>query len=476
MKKVDMTKKFTFPESLWAGTDHSLILAMEAYDAMMAGMFDQSAQQQESAVPHNFSVQGDIGVVTIRGPLVNNDSPYNMYRGVTSYSDIRKAMIYGATQEGIKAILLDIDSGGGAVSGVSDVGNLISSIDKSIKPVYAFTDGTMASAAYWLGVSSRGVWVSQTAMSGSIGVISTHQEYSKAFKAEGVGVTVMRAGEFKALANSMEPLTEVAQNQIQSQLNAAYGVFAGHVADRLGMSLAVFDTTAGQGREFFGASAVDAGLAKGVKTYDSMISMISQKVIDSSAKKDNTPSNYQKGVPMTRHALTEQQIAAIAAGAGEHVAEIIQPAVALAAAEPVVVADVVHALTEHKKENDQSGLISYLQSQVKEKDAELLAQSVELVGIKAKVASIEATHTGLVKIAALSVSNMRVGLRLAKADFTAMSPEVLLAEHASTSLTFATAFKVGGVSAVAAPETKVEFTVDSNHAGRIAATQFSPKK
>jgi nicotinate-nucleotide pyrophosphorylase len=69
-----------------------------------------------------------------------------------------------------------IDSGGGAVSGVADAGNLIKLIDQSVKPIYSFTDGAMCSAAYWLGCSAREVYSSNVSTVGSIGVIATHME------------------------------------------------------------------------------------------------------------------------------------------------------------------------------------------------------------------------------------------------------------------------------------------------------------
>jgi hypothetical protein len=97
-----------------------------------------------------------------------------------------------------------------------------------------------------------------------------------------------------------------------------------------------------------------------------------------------------------------------------------------------------------------------------------------LQGLKTKLAGMEATHDGLVKIAAQSVSTMKVALGHAKGDFNAMAPEMLLAEHAATTDAFTKAFKVGGVAAVKAVETKDEAKAPSPlHLARIAATRFS---
>lgn len=477
-------RKFTFPESMWAGNEHSLTLATEAHDMMMAGMFDAREAPPPVEAPYAFDLQGNVGVVSVKGPLVNNDDPYNRYRGVTSYADVRRAMVYAAQHADVQAILLDINSGGGAVSGCADCGALIASIDSSVKPVYAYTDSVMASAAYWLGSSARKVYVSQTAMTGSIGVISTHMEYSKMLKEAGVGVTVMRAGEYKALANSLEPLTDVAKMQIQDQLNAAYGIFIGHVAEARGTTVAIADKTMGQGREFFGAAAVEAGLADGVKTFDAVVSFISKKGIDTSRKKDTMAGNYPQGSTMPRQALTEQAIAAMAAGAPLDEAAAAAAAEA-AAAQATADAAAAQAATEAAAaaqaateaaaaEPANTALVSYLQGQVKDKDAELLAQSIELKGLKDKLAGMEASHQGLMKIAAQSVSNMKIGLGQAKGDFSALSPELLLAEHSATSEAFTNAFKVGGVAAVNPPAKQEEVKgPDPLHAARIASTRFS---
>lgn len=466
--------KFAFPESVWAGTDHSLLIAMDVHAILMAGLYDQPAQDAPE-VPYGFTKQGDVGIISVRGSLVNREIPsWAQGRGMTGYPDIAKALVHGATEAGVKALLLDIDSGGGAVAGVDDTSTLIKQIDKSIMPVYAFTGGTMASAAYWLGASARGVYVSQTAMSGSIGVIATHQEYSKLFKEMGIGVTVVRAGEYKALANSMEPLSEVAKKQLQDQLNAAYAVFIGHVAESRGVSVAVADQTIGQGREFFGVAAVDAGLVDGLKTFDSMMSMINAKLIDTSAQREQTAINFPRGQNMPRQALTEQNIAAIAAGAAtgasastEGAAAIEEAVAAEAASEAAVVA------TAPTAADTSAPLVTYLQGQVKDKDATILAQSLELNTAKAQVESMQASHAGLVKIAATSLSNMKVGMGMRKADYSAMAPDQLLAEHDTTAKAFTEHFKVGGVAAVEAPEAGAAAELDPLHMLRIAATRLT---
>ncbi len=474
-----MSTKNTFPEVLWAGTEHSLALAMEAHDRMMAGAFSDDEEDDDDEVPFNYSVQGDVGIIAIKGSLTNRDVWYNRYLGVTSYADIRKALMYAASSD-VKAIVLDIDSGGGAVSGVADAGNLIKLIDQSVKPVYAFTDGAMCSAAYWLGCSAREVYSSNVSTVGSIGVIATHMEYSKALKDAGVGVTVVRAGEFKALANSVEPLSDKAKTQLQNQLNAAYNVFLEHVADCRKTTVNLCDANMAQGREFFGKEALAAGLVDGIETFDSMMSKVEMKLLDIEKHSNNNLGNYQRGIDMGKKALTETDIAALAAGvdldaAADPVVEGNESTTEAASTEAEAVETTAEVTeTEEKKHDNQASVVSFLQAQVKEKDAEILNLSIEVKGFKDKVASIEATHNGLTDVVRKAVAGMKVRMGASNVDLSALSAQELLADYAATSEAFLKTFKAGGVAAVDAASAEVQSpTMSPRQKARVDAARFT---
>lgn len=261
-------------DGVWAGSEASLddyLSLMSQVDLKLSAGWQPEATQVAPAIPRLLTVAGNVGVVAIAGPLTNNDSPWNEIFGITSYGAIREAMIHAANDPAITSILLDINSGGGAVSGVSDTGNLIRQVNENSKPVVAFTDGGMLSAAYWLGCSAGQVFASNVAHVGSIGVLATHVDRSEQLRQDGLKVSIIRAGEFKALANSIEPLTEAARAQIQEGVDAAYQVFVGHVAEMRDTSYANADKTMAQGREFFGDQAVKAGLVDGITSFDALM-------------------------------------------------------------------------------------------------------------------------------------------------------------------------------------------------------------
>lgn len=439
-----------FPETMWLGTQHSLEAAIAALGAMAA--FTGTMPEEEEELPHNLSIQGDVAVVRIAGPLINSDTPYARYFGVSTYNDIRTALIAAVGRQGVKSILLDISSGGGAVAGVEDTANLIRKIDKQIMPVYACTDGVMASAAYWVGAAARKVYASSTAVVGSVGVMQVHQENTAMLEKMGVKTTVLRAGEFKALANPHEPLSAAARNQAEGHLQAIYGVFISHVADCRGVTVDHADSTMGQGREFVGRAALVAGLIDGVESFDGVMSKVQASLLDSGGMSENNLRKNQ-GNNMPRHALTEQEIAALAAGAP--ISAGTQPDNAPAAPEAAAPEAAAPAAPEAAAAApapapaaQPNAVVAYLEGQVASLNAQSIEMGVKLKDAEAKLVAAAATTAALMQIAAKSLSNMKVALGGAAVDFSAMTPEVLLAEHAATTEAFSKAFVAGGVAAV----------------------------
>lgn len=493
-----MKKRMSVLEGLWAGTEASLYewLKLEdtIADRMSAGWKEDDEDDGDDDRPYLLSIENGVATVSINGPMTNRDAWYNEYLGIASYNAIREAVAYAASNEEVKHIVLDINSGGGPVNGVSDVSNLISVVNARIKPITAFTDGSMCSAAYWLACSAGDIYATNVSTVGSIGVIATHMEYSKQLKEDGVTVNVMRAGKYKALINSVEPLSETGREQMQAQLDAAYKVFVQHVAKARNQSYDFVDASMAQGREFFGEAALAANLVDGIESFDNLMSRINAKILDNSNPFSDNPRNLTHGVDnmkVNKKALTEQEIAAIAAGAsinasvqsGETNEEAAENAASDAAAEADASAQgegseaAANAeASAAAEQQDGNQLMAFLQAQVKDKDSALLAANLEIAGLKAKVAEQEASFQSLVDIAAKSISNMQIAMSMSAYDASTVSATQVLADHKRVSEQFASKFKAGGVAAVDAAEaSKGGASVDPMHFARLAAVRSTAK-
>lgn len=486
----------------WSGSEDSLHAYLMAIKQMVeagvtepvkaAGINDDEDEDENDRVPRLFSKQGDIGVITIAGPLNNTDSWRNEYLGATGYPEIRAALVHAAKNESVKAIVLDVKSGGGAVSGVTDTAALVAMIDSKVKPVHTYSDGMIASAAYWLGSSARTVSIGKVTEAGSLGVLTVHQDLSKMFSEMGVTMTVLRAGKFKALGNSYEPLSEPARAEIQGQLDQMYTLFLQHVADARGVSYEVADQKMGQGRVFVGQAAVDVGLADSVTTFDALLSKI-QGGIDAANSSPKYGSSFSKGT-LVKSALTEQQVAALAMGAGSGTDEESKAAAEKAAAEKAeadkAAADAAASdkAAADKAEADKAAAdaggavalkaqVDLLQAQLGQAQGQLLDVQMKLRDAEAALAPAQASIDKMRPVVRQSVANLRIALGGTAAGVDALNDEALLAEQATLAETFNSKFKAGGVAAVpqGEPAEKVGEvqSLDSARQARIRATRPS---
>ena len=493
----------TKEERAWAGSQSSYEAALEVEAGIAKLRAAGQYEDEPRDTPRLLTIDGGIATIDVKGPLMNSGSFMLEMFGATGYPEIREALVAAVNDMSVKEIFLDIDSGGGAVSGCGDTADLIRAVN-AIKPVTAFTDSVMASAAYWLGSSAGEVYSGRAALVGSIGVKATFKEYTKQNEMEGVTVTVIRAGKYKALADSNEKLTPEAEAQIKAVVDATYEVFVNHVAEMRGKTYAYTDKTMADGQEFIGQACVDVGLTDGVTTYDAVIGDLRRKVLDSLPKTMDNHGNHSGSlsrgladitgaVGMAKKALTEQDIAALAAGAsgavtGEAAAEaaaIEAAAAELAAAEAAAVeaaaaelaaAEAAAAAVEAEAAKDlakNSETVQLLTSQLKDKDAELVQAKVELTMANQKLADATANIDPLTAIAAASLSNMSVALGGAAVTCEGLSAAQVVAEHARLATQFKAKFHVGGVAATGGNQAAQQVTGDPRRMARVSAARYS---
>lgn len=455
-------------ERCWAGSTASYESALAAEMKILAGDYPQQEDDTPDENHRLLEVSDGLAIITIHGPLVNSDSPCLKWFELTGYPEIRDAVLAAVNDPEVKQILLDIDSGGGAVSGCADTATLIREATK-VKPVTTYAD-TMCSAAYWLGCAAGKVYSSKASVVGSIGVKATFREYSKQNAMEGITVTVIRAGKYKALADPNEPLTKEAEAQIQAIADANYEVFVDHVAKMRGRTYEYTDKTMADGQEFIGQAAVDVGLTDGVTTFDAVIGGLRKKILASLPKPmDNSNSNKFKLLGatsnliedegMARKALTEADIAALASGVTldaikdqpDKEEQTRSTDVTATVATELTVESVVTPQAEAETVVDSVTLV--LKSQIKEKDAELLQSGIKIAKLEESLTSLKATLDPLLSIAVKSVTNMAVAVRAAPTVTLSSTPEQVLAEHSRLSEVFNTQYPVGGVAAVSATDT-----------------------
>jgi signal peptide peptidase SppA len=158
---------------------------------------------------------------------------------------------------GVAAVVMDIDSPGGTVSGVAEFATKITQLSEAAaKPVYAYASGQCASAAYWIACGCTGIACSPSSDVGSIGVYMALVDESENWKAEGYKLVLIKAGENKAAGIAGSQITAAQVALWQADVDHIYNQFTAAVqAARPGIATDVL-----QGQTFYGDRARAAGL------------------------------------------------------------------------------------------------------------------------------------------------------------------------------------------------------------------------
>ncbi|MDR6753432.1 S49 family peptidase [Deinococcus soli (ex Cha et al. 2016)] len=170
----------------------------------------------------------------------------------------------------VSTIVLSMDSPGGTVAGTVEAGDAVA-YARTKKRVVAVTNDMAASAAYWVASQASEIVVTPTAITGSIGVISTHADYTKMMNAWGIVVTYIRSAAKKALGQPYEPFSAEAQAEWQKTVDAMYAQFIQAVARGRRKARAVVAEQWGSGEVWTGQAAVAAGLADRVGSLTAVL-------------------------------------------------------------------------------------------------------------------------------------------------------------------------------------------------------------
>lgn len=205
------------------------------------------------------------GVIAKRASMVNGSSQPEG----TSAEEIRRDLRAALADPDVANIVLRVDSPGGSVDGVADLADEIRAADDR-KPVLAYADGMMASAAYWLAAGARQITVSKDAVVGSIGVYSVAVDTSRLHENHGVKVNVIRSAPMKGAGTRGAAITNEQVRAVQERVDALHDLFTDAVA--AGRKLPMADVEAlADGDVRIGQLAVDAKLADRVGTLEDLL-------------------------------------------------------------------------------------------------------------------------------------------------------------------------------------------------------------
>lgn len=214
---------------------------------------------------HTVTERDGVAIVPVVGPLFRYANLFTQISGATSYEILAQDLNVALESPAIKAIILDIDSPGGEVNGVSELAGMIYQA-RGRKPIVAYASGDAASGAYWIASAADRIVVSETSALGSIGVVGMYRRKDSKDAASVVEIVSSQSPNKRP-----DPGTEEGRTRLQARIDAMAQVFITTVARNRNLSPAVVMDNFGGGDVMIGAAAVAVGMADRIGSLERLV-------------------------------------------------------------------------------------------------------------------------------------------------------------------------------------------------------------
>lgn len=208
----------------------------------------QEARDLVKNPPSIYSIKGSHATVIISGPLSKKGPDlidHYFGFGGASYEAISAACADLKSNDEVKTIDFEMDSGGGYVDGVDEAFQSIAALSK-VKKTRVINVGMVASACYWLACGANEiVGASPTVETGSIGVKVVGYDWSAYLENVGIKRVVILSENAPNKDYSLE--TEVGRNSIQSNVDAIERIFYARVSEGRGVDIKTIKSDFGKG-------------------------------------------------------------------------------------------------------------------------------------------------------------------------------------------------------------------------------------
>ena len=209
-----------------------------------------------------FYVSGDkVGVLEIKGLI--SDS-----------SEINKAIAAFRDREDIKAIVLRIDSPGGAVGPSQEIYREVIKLKKEKKVVVASMGSVAASGGYYIAAAADQIVANPGTITGSIGVIIEFANVQELLDKLGLKGVVIKSGKFKDTGSPLREMDDEERSIVQGVVNDIHRQFVAIVAENRKLDINDVKDIA-DGRIFSGAQAQKARLVDKLGNLEDAIELAS---------------------------------------------------------------------------------------------------------------------------------------------------------------------------------------------------------
>lgn len=206
-----------------------------------------------------FAQNNVIALIHVNGLMLPGDLPDSLFGANVAAGNTIARYIREARQDAsVKAIVLRVDSGGGAASAADVMGREVELAARR-KPVVVSMSDVAASGGYWIAAKATRVFANRATYTGSIGVVSGRLSLSGAYEKLDINHGLIKRGENADLFSSATTLRPEQEEIFQRNVDETYDDFLAVVAAGRGMEPDAVDAVA-RGRVWTGLQALDHGL------------------------------------------------------------------------------------------------------------------------------------------------------------------------------------------------------------------------
>ncbi len=207
-----------------------------------------------------------VAVITAAGSILPGDQP----PGTIGGDSLARLIKSTAEAEGVAAIVLRVNSGGGSVFASEVIRQQLLQTRTQGIPVLVSMGAVAASGGYYIAAEVDEIWATPATLTGSIGVFAAFPTFEALMERVGVSTDGVGTTDLAGSLRVDRPLNPEVADALRSGVKYTYERFVGLVAEGRDMSPEQVDTLA-QGRVWSAPDALERGLLDGLGTLEDTI-------------------------------------------------------------------------------------------------------------------------------------------------------------------------------------------------------------
>ena len=176
-----------------------------------------------------------VAVIPVQGAIASADSALGGAQPTVTPEGLADALGQAADDDGVRAVVLEVNSPGGGVTASDEMHQSIVDFKKTGKPVVVSMGDTAASGGYYISTAADRIVANETTLTGSLGVIFQLNNFEELADKYGYKQVVIKSGEFKDIGNAFRQITPEEREIFQSLVDESYSEFVDVISSGRGI-------------------------------------------------------------------------------------------------------------------------------------------------------------------------------------------------------------------------------------------------